>query len=170
MSQAGALVNESGGGPFIETLTGNNSSVHVGPDGSGNINVVGDGSSIVITGNAGTHTLIASVINGGFTWIETSTNYAAAAQQGIFCNASLTVTLPPTAGISIGATILVYVDTATAVTIQANTGQMIQVGNEISASAGTTVTSVQGSILWLVFKPSDSTWHTFSSMGTWLTT
>ncbi|GEM_PF-3243745 len=40
MSQAGALVNESGGGPFIETLTGNDG-VPVGPSG-GNIFVIGN--------------------------------------------------------------------------------------------------------------------------------
>jgi len=44
-------------------LTGNTGGP-VGPDGSGNINVVGDGTTITIAGNPATHTLTASLIGG----------------------------------------------------------------------------------------------------------
>jgi len=48
----------------ISTLTGNSGGA-VGPDGMGNVNVVGDGTSIDIAGNAGTNTLTASLVGGG---------------------------------------------------------------------------------------------------------
>lgn len=47
----------------VDTLTGNSGGA-VGPDGSNNINVVGDGTTITISGNPGTSTLTASVIPG----------------------------------------------------------------------------------------------------------
>lgn len=62
MSQAGSFSTGGGGGGDVVTLTGNNSGVHVPPDGSGNINFIGDGTTVTVTGNAGTHTLTISVI------------------------------------------------------------------------------------------------------------
>jgi len=47
----------------VETLTGNSGGA-VGPSVSNNINVVGDGTTITILGNAATHTLTASVVPG----------------------------------------------------------------------------------------------------------
>lgn len=66
MSQAGNL-NNTGvlpPGTVVETLTGNTGGP-VGPDGSNNINVIGDGVGITIVGNPGTNTLVASLIGGG---------------------------------------------------------------------------------------------------------
>jgi len=48
----------------VSTLTGNSGGA-VGPNGSGNINVVGDGTTITIAGNPGTNTLTASLVGGG---------------------------------------------------------------------------------------------------------
>lgn len=48
------------GGAVTETLTGNSGGA-VGPDGANNINVVGDATTITISGNPGTNTLTASV-------------------------------------------------------------------------------------------------------------
>ncbi len=64
MSQAGKLINgfvPPPPGTFVETLTGNSGGA-VGPDGSDNINVVGDGTTIDVTGNPGTNTLTISAI------------------------------------------------------------------------------------------------------------
>lgn len=129
-----------------------------------NLNVIG-GTGVQTAGSG--DTIIINVVNGGFTWVETSTNFAATAQQGIFCNAALTVTLPPTAGITIGATIFIYVDTASPVIIQANTSQIIEIGNVLSSSAGTATSTAQGNFVQLIFKPSDTTWHAVSPVGSW---
>src|SRR5690606_1822135 len=48
-------------GTLVETLTGNSGGA-VGPDGSNNINVVGDGTTIDVAGDPGTNTLTISYI------------------------------------------------------------------------------------------------------------
>jgi hypothetical protein len=55
---------ESGGVSSVNSLTGNTGGT-INPDSGGNINVVGDGVGITIAGNAGTHTLTASLVGGG---------------------------------------------------------------------------------------------------------
>ena len=49
-----------GGGGSVDTLKGN-SGGFVGPDGGGNINVIGDGSTVTVVGNPGTNTLTISL-------------------------------------------------------------------------------------------------------------
>lgn len=55
---------ESSGLGNLSTLTGNNGGTII-PDAGGNINIVGDGIGITITGNLATNTLTASLIGGG---------------------------------------------------------------------------------------------------------
>lgn len=131
-----------------------------------NLNVFG-GTGAATSGSGNTITI--TVKNEGFTWSEQNANFNAAVQNGYFCNAALTATLPASAGLVIGNTVIIYVDTTGVVVIQANTGQMIQVGNSVSAPGGTATSTlnVKGQILELIFKPSDLTWHTQSSMGSW---
>ena len=129
-----------------------------------NLNVFG-GTGATTSGAGSTITI--TVQNEGFVWSEQNVSFPASVQNGYFCNGALTVTLPATAGLTIGNTVIIYVDTPNPVVIQANTGQMIQVGSTISVPAGTTTSSTQGAILELIFKPSDTTWHTQSSLGVW---
>ena len=63
MSQAGSFQKAIPAGTYVETLEGN-AGGKVGPDGTGNINVVGDGTTITIVGDPGDNTLTASVISG----------------------------------------------------------------------------------------------------------
>jgi len=58
MSQAAGFITNSGPGGFVQTLTGNSGPAV--PPLAGNINVVGDGTTITTVGNAGTHTLTIS--------------------------------------------------------------------------------------------------------------
>jgi len=132
-----------------------------------NLNVFG-GLGATTSGSGSTITI--TVVNDGFDWSEQDVSFNAAIENGYYCNDTLTVTLPATAGLFIGATVIIFVDTTDVVTIQANTGQMIQVGNTISAPAGTTSSNTRGALLELNFKPTDTTWHTIASMGTWTTT
>lgn len=62
MSQINSFGSGGGSGTTVNTLTGNIGGA-VGPIG-GNINVVGDGTTITISGNPATHTLTASMIPG----------------------------------------------------------------------------------------------------------
>ncbi len=127
--------------------------------------VVVHGATGVDTSLGASNEIVINVVSDGFAWSEQNTSFAAAVQNGYFCNAALTVSLPATAGLTIGNTVIIYVDTPGSVVIQANTGQMIQVGSNISVSGGTATSNTQGSILELIFKPSDTTWHTQSSLG-----
>jgi hypothetical protein len=60
----GTWILMSAGSGSIISLTGNSGGA-VFPNTSGNVNVVGDGTTITIVGNPGTHTLTASLIGGG---------------------------------------------------------------------------------------------------------
>lgn len=63
MSQSGTLDVSGGGGGNIQTLTGNTGGPV--PPSANNINVVGDGTSVTVTGNPGTSTLTISLTGGG---------------------------------------------------------------------------------------------------------
>ncbi len=60
MSQAGRFNDGTPAPGTVLTLTGNTGGP-VGPDGGGNIDVVGDGTTVSVAGNAGTNTLTISV-------------------------------------------------------------------------------------------------------------
>lgn len=62
MSQAGFLDSSGGGGGNIQTLTGNTGGAV--PPSANNINVIGDGTTITVTGNPGTSTLTISQTSG----------------------------------------------------------------------------------------------------------
>ncbi len=133
-----------------------------------NILNVNGGTGATTSGSG--NTIVVTVKNDGFAWSEKNINFNAMVQNGYFCNALLTASLPASGGLVIGNSIIFFVDTASTVTIQANTGEMIQVGSLISAAGGTAASNTQGALLELVFKPSDLTWHTISSMGSWTVT
>jgi len=165
VSQAGIINTVSGAvPPTVATsyVTDNGTAIPA-------LNILNVNGGIGASTSASGNQIVITVKNEGFTWSEQNASFPAAVQNGYFCNNALTATLPPTAGLVIGNTIIIYVDTTQVVTIQANTGQMIQVGNNISAPGGTakSTLNVKGEILELIFKPSDVTWHTQSSMGSW---
>jgi len=130
------------------------------------LNVLG-GTGATTSAPGNSNTILVTVQNDGFLWSEKSISFAAAIQNGYFCNAALTATLPASGGLLIGNSIIFFVDTADPVVIQAGAGEMIQVSSTISIAGGTATSNTQGSILQLVFKPSDLTWHTISSLGSW---
>lgn len=128
------------------------------------LNVLGGlGTNTSASGN----TITVTVVNEGFAWSEKTANFNAAIENGYYCDNALTATLPVTAGLVIGNTIIIFADTTGVVTIQANAGQFIQVGSAISVSGGVATSNSRGAVLELNFKPTDSTWHTVDSLGTW---
>ncbi len=126
------------------------------------LNVFG-GTGTSTTGSGNTITI--NVINDGFPWTDEAISFAAQAQNGYFCTGVLTATLP--AAPTQGNTIIIYVDSASAVTVQANAGQTIQIGSGQSSVAGTAISTAEGSTLTLVYRSSDSEWHSISDLGTW---
>jgi hypothetical protein len=137
------------------------------------LNVAG-GIGATTTGNVGTGTVTINVKNDGFAWVEENGDFTAEVQKGYFCNVALTGTLPSTLGppaLVLGNTIIFYVDVSltlpSVVTVKAPADQRIEVGGQISILGGTATANVQGSMLGLVFKLSDLTWHAVESMGSW---
>ena len=126
-----------------------------------NLNVLG-GSGASTSGAGSTITI--NVINDGFPWSDQAISFAAAVQNGYFCTAALTVTLP-TVGLVTGSTIIIYVDTASSVVLQAGAGQQIEISQTSSSVAGTATSTAQGNIVTLVYRASDTTWHAVSSSG-----
>ena len=128
------------------------------------LNVVGgNGASTSGSGN----TVTVTVVTDGMPWIDEAVTFNAAVQTGYFCTGTITANLPSSAGLLNGATIIIYVDSASVVTVQANTGQTIQIGSGQSSVAGTASSTAEGSTLTLVFRISDSEWHSISNEGTW---
>lgn len=126
------------------------------------LNVLGGtGSSTTGSGN----TVTINVEYAGMDWTDKAANFNIATQNGYFCTATLTATLPnaPTQGTSC----IIYVDTSDPVTVQAQGGDFLQVGSNISVAAGVAVSNTRGAILELVYRTSDLTWHTISSLGSW---
>ena len=166
MSQAGMLNTAAGPvPPSVPQQFTTDSGVAVPV--ANNLNVFG-GTGATTSGAGSTITI--TVKNDGFAWSEQNVSFPAQVQNGYFCNASLTATLPASGGLVIGNSIIFFVDTASVVTIQAGAGEMIQVGSVISAPGGKTTSNARGATLELVFKPSDLTWHCISSLGSWTTT
>lgn len=99
-------------------------------------------------------------------WLDEATSFSAVAGDGYFVTGTATASLPVATQ---GNTIKFIVDGANLLTIQANTGQKIQLGTAISATAGTAVNTgaVTGSTITLVFRAADSIWFGLSSVGTW---
>jgi hypothetical protein len=132
---------------------------------SGNIiNVLG-GTGATTTGSGNTITVI--VKNDGFLWLDEAVTFNADPQTGYFCTGTLTVNLPLSAGLVNGSTIIIYVDSGSVVTIQANAGQTIQISNGQSTVAGTAISNAEGSVLTLAYRIADAEWHSLSVEGTW---
>lgn len=125
-----------------------------------------------VLGGSGTSTSLGvsnqikiNVVNDGFPWTDEAVTFNAVAQNGYFCTGVLTVNLP--AAPTQGNTIIIYVDSASVVTVQANAGQTIQIGMGQSSVAGTASSTAEGSTLTLVYRTSDSEWHSISDLGSW---
>ncbi len=127
-----------------------------------NLNVLG-GAGVSTSGSGSTLTI--NVINDGFPWTDESVTFNAVAQNGYFCEGVLTVNLP--AAPTQGNTIIIYVDSASVVTVQANVGQTVQIGMGQSSVGGTATSTAEGSCLTLVFRSSDSEWHSIADNGSW---
>ncbi len=147
-----------------ETLTGNTGGP-VGPDASNNINIVGNGVSVVVSGNPATNTLTIDVNDGGFLWSNQSTNFNAATNNGYFITGNATATLP--ASPSIGDAIQFFVQGAFTLTLQANTGQTIQFASVSSSSAGTFSNTASGDACEIVYNTTGTQWNSIDFTGAW---
>ncbi len=129
------------------------------------------GSGITLTNASGvsgntTITATGSVLG---LWSDEATSFNAFKSNGYFVTANATATLP--AAPAQGDTIAFAVDSASGIlTIQANTGQTIQIGKAKSAAAGTAVSNFTGDSVTLVYRLADTNWIAIEVIGTFIVT
>lgn len=129
---------------------------------SNTIGIIGAGGTTTSgSGNTVTITTVSAAMN----WTDENVGFTAVTNNGYFCTAGLTVTLP--AGASQGNTINIIVDTASPVVIQADVTQFIRIGAEISSMGGTATNTAIGDNLVLVYRNSTSTWIANEADATW---
>jgi hypothetical protein len=120
-----------------------------------------DGNGIVFSASGSSIT--ASVVSDGFLWEDKSADFQAQVQRGYFCTGVITANLP--AAPAQGDSIIIYVDSASAVTIQTSGTQTIQIGAGQSTAGGTATSTAEGSTLTLVYRLSDNEFHAISEIG-----
>ena len=139
MSQAGRYVTGGGGGN-LSTLTGNSGGA-IGPT-AGNINVMGDGTTITVVGDSVTSTLTISALGDSLTWVDVPGNsQTMVPNTGYVADDAVPVvfTLPVTA--AFGTRLFVVGNGSGGWQIAQHAGQAIRFG-----SAGSTTVGVGGSI------------------------
>jgi hypothetical protein len=104
----------------------------------------------------------------GVTWSDISTSSTVTSNSGSFVTASVTATLPSSP--SQGNVCAFAVDNVGVLTIQANTGQFLRLGQVISASAGIATSSAIGDAIFFVYRSADTTWIAYTAIGNWVLT
>lgn len=172
MSQAGANSINSSGAAVVETLTGNNGTVHVPPNASHDIKIVGTG-PITVTGDIPTNTLTISISGGGFSWTDvTGATQALAVENGYVTDrvGGVAYTLPAAA--NLGDEIIIMGKLGLA-TVNQNANQQILIGSVSSTvTTGTIVATNVGDCITLIcITPGASTvWRAQSVIGNWTVT
>lgn len=128
-----------------------------------NLNVIGSG-SINVTASGSTLTITES--GGGLVWNDTAISFLASSNNGYFVTGTATGTLP--ASPSQGDEVEFATTSASILTVLANVGQSIRIGNDLGTQ---TVNASIGDSLSLTYRAADSTWYAVTSpQGTWVTT
>jgi hypothetical protein len=152
-----------GVGPNVDTLSDTAGTLVYALN--GNIQLKGTTGNLSVT--AGTNELTFAAINSGaLVWTDKAISFSAASNNGYFVTAVATALLP--ASPAQGDQIAFISGTASALTITANTGQKIRVGNVLSALAGTAVSTQNGDSIDLVYRAADATWYSWCGpQGIW---
>lgn len=127
-----------------------------------NINIFGAGGTST-SGSGNTVTI--TTVTAGMTWTDQAGDFSAAVNEGYFCTAGLTVTLPGSA--TQGQVVIIEVDTVDPVIVQADATQFLRFGAQVSLMGGTATSTDIGDSIYLVYREASSTWCSISTEGTW---
>jgi hypothetical protein len=153
---ANGFVSTSGTG-IGQTITGDSGGA-LSPT-AGNWNILG-GPGVTTSGSGSTLT-INSVV---FTDQGSSTTVAS--DNGYFVTGNFAMTLP--AAPSQGEMVIIYADTTSTVTITANAGQVIRLGTNVTAAAGSITSGARGDSLTLRYRSSGTEWNGVDATGGWI--
>lgn len=148
----------------VQTLTGD-SGGPVPPDTNGNINVLG-GPRVEVSGNSSTNTLTWDVTSEKFTWqVDTTTPISLVDNIGNIENSGSQIiyNLPVTC--EIGDTFAIVATTANGFQVDANPGQTIRYGNQITTNGGTITSTSIGDVLFLLCTTTDTQFVVLNSIG-----
>lgn len=162
----GVLTTNASGVPGVTQLSSNGSLLIGSGSGAPASATLTAGAGISITNGANSITITAT--GAGFPWTDTSGTVNAAANNGYFITGTCTSTLPGSP--SQGDVVKYIVDTTNILTITANAGQRIRMANNLSAIAGTAVSTQRGDSAELVYRSSSSTWEALCFNGAYTIT
>ena len=108
-----------------------------------------------------------SAVGGLLVWSVKATSFSALVNNGYFISAaSVTATLPTSP--IVGDTVEFVSQVASAITIQAATGQKIEIGTSTSAVAGNAQSTAKGDSISFVYEPASATWWAIGApQGSW---
>ena len=155
-----------GGGGGISLLTGNTGGP-IGPDGLGNINIIGGG-SVSVSGSGNTLTI--SVPSSFFSWSVITANQVAVTFMGYFINglSIVDITLPATSAVG---------DTFSLVDMGGNLWRILQASGQIVrikdsattiGATGSITSQIRGDSVTLVCSVANTEWWAFPSTGTFV--
>lgn len=160
----GVVISGATGTTALTALTLTNGQVVIGSTGAAPAAAtLTAGTGVTITNGANTITIAAT--GSGMAWSDTSGTVTADVNNGYFITAACTSTLP--ASPAEGDTVAYIVDTDSILTITANSGQKIRVGNQISITAGTCANNFRGDAIELIYRTTGATWFGRGDQGTW---
>jgi hypothetical protein len=166
-ANSGVLTTSAAGVPVVTQLSSNGSLLIGSGSGAPTSATLTAGTGISVTNGANSITITAT--GAGFPWTDTSGSVSALVNNGYFITGTCTSTLPGSP--SQGDTIKYSVDTTNILTIQANTGQVIRIGNQVSSTAGTIVSTARGDSVVLVYRSTGTAWiHEGAPQGNWTIT
>lgn len=153
---AGGFVTAAATG-LGKTLTGDTGGAL--PPTANNWNILG-GPGVTVTG-AGSTLTVNSVV---FTDQGASTTIAS--DNAYFVTGAFAMTLP--AAPLQGELCIVYADTTSTVTVTANAGQVIRLGTNVTAAAGSITSGSRGDSISLRYRTSGAEWNAVSATGGWI--
>lgn len=176
MSQQQTFNTGGSGGGAVDSVTANNGLIATPT--TGNVVVSGVNATTSTVGvasfNPANFTVdpsgqVSALTVGNLPWSDQAVSFNAVENNGYFCTAPLTVTLPATP--AQGDVVNIAIDFTTtpgnAVIVQANAGQTIRTANQDSTVGGTATNTAQGDALSLVYRTVSNEWFSLSTEGSW---